>query len=45
VAAERRDFARGLRKRQRIRFANVEVENDLDTVLARVRAAPHLPFD
>ena len=28
-----------------IRFANVEVENDLDSVLARIRAALHLPFD
>ncbi|HEY3621775.1 MAG TPA: DUF559 domain-containing protein [Roseiarcus sp.] len=28
-----------------IRFANVEVENDLDSVLARIRAALRLPFD
>ena len=28
-----------------IRFANVEVENDVDSVLARIRAALRLPFD
>ena len=28
-----------------IRFANVEVENDLDAVLPRIRAALRLPFD
>jgi very-short-patch-repair endonuclease len=28
-----------------IRFANAEVENDLDSVLARILAAPRFPFD
>jgi very-short-patch-repair endonuclease len=28
-----------------VRFTNVEVENDLDSVLARIRAALRLPFD
>ena len=28
-----------------IRFANAEVENDLDSVLARILAALRLPFD
>jgi very-short-patch-repair endonuclease len=28
-----------------IRFATIAVENDLDSVLARIRAALHLPFD
>ncbi len=28
-----------------IRFANAEVENDLDSVLSRILAALRLPFD
>jgi very-short-patch-repair endonuclease len=28
-----------------LRFANVEIEKDLDSVLARIRAALRLPFD
>jgi len=28
-----------------VRFVNIEVENDLDSVIARIRGAVRLPFD